>query len=113
MIGIFIMFLSFIVLMVASMWVIYEKAGKPGWTSIVPIYNYFIFLEIIGKPWWWFLLSGVPIVNIVFLIWGFNLLSKSFGKTEGFTVGLLFIPVIFVPILAFGEDVEYKGPAGN
>jgi hypothetical protein len=41
----------------------------------------------------------------------FNLLSISFGKTEGFTVGLVLLPFVFLPILAFGDD-QYRGPAG-
>jgi len=35
-------------------WRIFEKAGKPGWASLIPIYNTIILLEIVGKPWWWF-----------------------------------------------------------
>jgi hypothetical protein len=40
-----------------------------------------------------------------------NLLSKSFGKSEGFTVGLILLPIVFYPILGFG-DAKYQGPAG-
>ena len=99
------------VLIIISFWKIFEKAGKPGWASIIPIYNILVLLEIIGKPWWWLLLLLIPGVNIIFGIWMFNLLSISFGKTEGFTVGLVLLPFIFLPILGFGEDM-YKGPAG-
>jgi len=44
------------ILMIASMWVIYAKAGKPGWAVLIPIYNIIVFLEIIKKPWWWIFL---------------------------------------------------------
>ncbi|MET3880855.1 DUF5684 domain-containing protein [Chitinophaga sp. OAE865] len=95
-------------------WKIFEKAGQEGWKSIIPIYSIYIFLKIIGKPWWWLLIIFfVPIVNIVFAIWATNLLSKSFGKTEGFTIGLIFLGVIFYPILAFDRTIVYKGPAGD
>ncbi len=99
------------VLIIISFWKIFEKAGKPGWASIIPVYNIIILLEIIGKPWWWLLLLLIPGVNIIFGIWMFNLLSISFGKNEGFTVGLVLLPFIFLPILGFGQD-SYKGPAG-
>lgn len=92
-------------------WRIYEKAGKPGWAAIIPIYNTLILLEIVGKPWWWILLMLIPGVNIVIAIWVLNLLSLSFGKGTGFTLGLLFLSLIFYPILAF-SNAEYKGPAG-
>jgi len=93
-------------------WRIYEKAGKPGWASLIPIYKTLVMLEIVGKPWWWILLFLIPGVNIVFAIWMYNLLSLSFGKGVGFTLGLIFLGFIFFPILAFGL-AEYKGPAGR
>ncbi|HET6990294.1 MAG TPA: DUF5684 domain-containing protein [Bacteroidia bacterium] len=97
--------------MIICLWKIFVKAGQPGWACIVPIYNTLIELRIVGKPWWWLLLLLIPFVNLVFAIWMTNLLSKSFGKSEGFTVGLLLLPVIFYPILAFGS-AKYIGPAG-
>ncbi|HEY9114973.1 MAG TPA: DUF5684 domain-containing protein [Bacteroidales bacterium] len=100
------------IICIAAIWRIFEKAGKPGWASLIPIYNILMLLEIIGKPWWWLLLMAfVPVANIIFAIWTINLLSKSFGKSEGFTVGLIFLGFIFYPILGFG-NAEYKGPAG-
>ncbi|MFC2137946.1 DUF5684 domain-containing protein [Bacteroidota bacterium] len=100
------------VLMIVSLWMIFQKAKKPGWASIIPIYNIIVLLQIVGKPWWWLILFLIPGVNIVFLIWTFNLLSKSFGKDVGFTIGLIILSVVFYPILAFGS-AEYKGPAGK
>ncbi|WP_430811683.1 MULTISPECIES: DUF5684 domain-containing protein [unclassified Carboxylicivirga] len=105
------LYLAVIVLVIASGWKTYEKAGKPGWAYIVPIYNIIVLLDIIGKPGWWLLLFFIPGINLIFAIWMINLLSKSFGKGAGFTLGLLFLPFIFYPLLGFG-DAEYKGPAG-
>ncbi len=106
---IIVIYLAIIVLMIASMWTIFSKAGKPGWASIVPIYNLIVLLEIVGKPWWWLLLMLIPIVNIVILIIVWYNLSLSFGKSGGFTVGLILLGIIFLPILAFG-DAKYVGP---
>lgn len=92
-------------------WKIYSKAGQPGWACIIPIYNIYILTKIIGKPGIWVLLFFIPFVNIIFGIWATNLLSKSFGKDEGFTVGLILLSFIFYPILAFGS-AKYVGPAG-
>jgi hypothetical protein len=98
------------VIMVVSRWRIFTKAGKPGWAAIIPIYNVIVLLEIVGKPVWWIFLFLIPCVNIVFAIWTVNLLSKSFGQSEGFTVGLILLSFIFYPILAFG-NYQYLGPA--
>ena len=104
--------LAFTIFMIAANWLIYEKAGKPGWACIIPVYSTLILLEIVGKPWWWLLLMFIPVANIVFAIWMTNLLSKSFGYNEGFTVGLILLPFIFYPIMGFGS-AKYKGPAGT
>lgn len=95
-------------LLIIAQWRVYEKAGQPGWAAIIPIYNTIVLLQIVGKPWWWILLLLIPGVNIVFAIWMINLLSKSFGKGEGFTVGMIFLPFIFYPVLGFG-DAKYLG----
>lgn len=101
-----------IIFLIICYWKIFTKAGKPGWAAIIPIYNVIVLLEIIGKPWWWLLLLLIPFVNIIFMIWMINLLSKSFGKGVGFTIGLIILSIIFVPILAFGA-AKYAGPAGK
>ena len=97
-----------ILLIVVAQWRIFEKAGEPGWACIIPIYGTIVLLRIVGKPWWWLLLMLVPFVNIIFAIWAVNLLSKSFGKSEGFTVGMIFFPFVFYPVLGFGRS-EYMG----
>jgi len=99
--------LAIVVLMVVSMWKIYTKAGMEGWECIIPIYSTYILTKIVNKPGYWTILMLIPYVNIVFSIWTANRLSKSFGKSEGFTIGLIFLPFIFYPILGLG-DAEYK-----
>ena len=103
--------LAVFIIYVAALWRIFTKAGQPGWAAIIPIYNYYVILKIVGRPWWWLLLYLVPIVNLVILIIVLNDLSKSFGHGVGFTLGLIFLSFIFYPILGFG-DSRYLGPAG-
>lgn len=100
------------VLVIASMWKVFEKARQPGWAAIIPFYNFYIMLKIAGKPGWWLVLMLIPIVNYVFVIWTYNMISKSFGKDEGFTVGLVLLGFIFWPILGFGS-ARYLGPFGD
>ncbi len=108
--GAVILYLAIIVIMIVGMWKVFEKAGKPGWAAIIPIYNLIILLEIVGKPMIWILWLIIPCVNFVFAIWLYNLVAKSFGKSEGFTVGLVIFPYIFWPILGFGS-ATYLGPS--
>jgi Family of unknown function (DUF5684) len=110
--GIFAMFvwLAIIVVVIASFWVVFTKAGQPGWASIVPIYNLIILLQIAGKPLWWILLLLLPLVNIVIGILVAIEVAKNFGKSAGFGIGLLLLPFIFYPILAWG-DARYQSQA--
>ena len=85
-------------------WKIYEKSNQPGWSIFIPIYSTIIFLRIINKPWYWFILFYIPLINLIFLVWSTALLSKKFGKDLGFTIGLLLLPFIFLPILGYGSS---------
>lgn len=97
---------------IAAMWKVFTKAGQPGWAAIVPIYNLIVLLQIAGKPVWWVLLMLIPLVNIVVGIMMWHGVSTSFGKGVGFTLGLLFLGFIFIPILAWG-DSQYLGPTAG
>jgi hypothetical protein len=103
-------YLGIIIVTIAGMWKVFEKAGKPGWAAIIPIYNYIVMAEISGKPTWWGVMVLVPFANIVFAIWLINVTIKSFGKDEGYTIGALFLPFIFWPILGFSKNIAYQGP---
>jgi hypothetical protein len=95
---------------IAAMWKVFEKAGRPGWAAIVPIYNLVVLCQVAGKSGWWVLLFMIPLVNIIVAIMVAFGLAKSFGKGGLFAVGLLLLGLIFYPILGFG-DAEYQGAA--
>lgn len=91
----------------AGMWKVFEKAGKPGWAAIIPIYNIIVLLEIIKKPIWWLLLCFIIIGMILIAME----LAECFGKSKGWGIGLLFfLPFIGYPLLGFG-DAAYKAPS--
>ena len=96
------------VLVIAGMWKVFTKAGKPGWAAIIPIYNTIVLLQIAGKPIWWIVLLFIPIVNIIIAVLVMIGVAKSFGKGTGFALGLLFLSPIFIPILGF-SDAQYVG----
>ena len=106
-----VIYLVLLIFGIVTMWKLYLKASKPGWASIVPIYSYVIYMEIIGRPVWWILLLFIPIVNLVISIIILYDFLKSYGKDGlGFFFGTLFLPFIFLPILAFG-NAKYIGPS--
>lgn len=104
----FLIYFAIIIVMIASMWKIFTKAGKPGWAAIIPIYNIIVLLEIVGRPMWWILIYLVcaPIAAIIISLD----LAKSFGKEIGFGIGLIILPIVFMPMLGFGS-ATYVGPS--
>ncbi|WP_413249666.1 DUF5684 domain-containing protein [Sinomonas flava] len=112
---------------------IFTKAGRPAWEAYVPFYNQYVLItHIVGRPTWWFwvilggtLLSAIPFLGFliaigVFVLWIFvmNDLSKSFGKDNAWTVGLVLLPIVFLPLLGygqyqyFGKGALMRAPAG-
>jgi hypothetical protein len=108
---IFLYVLIFYAIAVIPYWVIFTKAGREGWPALIPIYSTYILLKVVGRPGWWLVLFFIPFVNFIILIIVMNDLSKSFGHGVGFTLGLIFLSLIFFYILAFGSST-YRGPAG-
>ena len=99
-------------LLIVAMWKVFTKAGQPGWASIIPIYNLYIWCKIVGRQWWWILLMLIPFVNFIVCIILCIDLAKSFGKGVGFGIGLALLGIIFFPILGFGS-AQYQGPAAG
>jgi hypothetical protein len=102
-------YIALIVVIIASLWKVFEKAGQPGWAAIVPFYNiYVLTCEIAKKEILWFILMFIPLVNIVASVLVSIEVARKFGKSEAFGIGLAFLGFIFYPMLAFG-DAQYQG----
>jgi hypothetical protein len=101
---------ALVVLIVASWWVMFNKAGQPGWAAIIPFFNFYILCKVAGRPGWWLILMFIPIVNLIITIILSIDVARSFGKGTGFGIGLWLLGIIFYPILAFGS-AQYQGPA--
>ena len=100
--------LALMVFSIVCMWKLYAKAGQPGWASIVPFYNLYIYFKMTMRSGWMFLLLLIPLVNVVISLMVVFRLAKVFGKGVGYGFGILFLPIIFLPMLAFGS-ARYVG----
>lgn len=100
--------LAIAVISLISMWKIFAKAGEAGWKALIPIYNMYILFQITWGKGIYFLLMLIPLANFVILIITYVKLANAFGKSGAFAVGIVFLPAIFMPILAFGS-AEYQG----
>jgi Family of unknown function (DUF5684) len=106
-------YVAIIVVVIAGYWCVFTKAGEAGWKSIIPIWNVIVLLRIIGRPLWWIILLFIPIVNIIIALIVSLDLAKSFGKGNGFGVGIWLLSFIFVPILGFGSATYQGGASGG
>ena len=111
-IGMFMLILgmALLIFLFVAMWKFFVKAGKPGWAALIPIYNFYIMCEIAEKEWWYILLLCVPILNIYAMFVIYDGIAKKFGKTTEFTIGMMFLPYIFFPILAFEKNNNVETP---
>lgn len=87
----------------AGTWKLFEKAGRPGWAAIVPVYNLVVLLRITSQSMWWILLVLIPGVNVVALFIIHLNVAWRFGKDLGYAFGLTLLPFVFYPILGFGH----------
>lgn len=102
------LYLALIIVVIVGWWKVFEKAGHPGWAAIIPIYNAYILCKIAGRPGWWVILMFIPVVNLVIAIMALIGLAQNFGRGAGTAIGLLLLPIVFYPILAFGS-ARYQG----
>jgi signal peptidase I len=95
-----------VIIYFASMWKIFEKAGrKDKWEAFVPVYNIIIWLKIIGKPWWWIFFFLVPMVRYIILIAMNVETARLFGKYEPKdTILSIICPWYYIPFLAYKDE---------
>ncbi|MFA6716368.1 MAG: DUF5684 domain-containing protein [Victivallales bacterium] len=102
-------FMAFITaFIIVGTWKMFEKAGKPGWTSIIPIYNVIVLMEIAKKPIWWIVFFFFPPTAVVMVIILGIAMAKVFGRGIIFAMGAVLLPFIFYPILGFDKS-KYHG----
>lgn len=106
---VWVFYIALIVFELIVMWKIYEKAGQPGWASIVPIYNIIVLLKILKMDWWHVLIMlFVPFAAGIYGIIMSYKLALAFGKDKGFAILSIFFSAITYPIIAFGS-AKYEG----
>lgn len=101
-----IVFLS--ILIILSLWKIFEKAGQGGWKCLIPFYNVYTKYKIIWGNGWIALLLIIPVVSTILYFITAGKMARVFGKGFGFTLGLIFFPYIFQFVLGFGR-AQYQG----
>lgn len=83
---------------------VFRKAGIPAWKAWVPVYNYWVFLELGGQQGWIAILALVPVANIVATVFmciaAYNI-GFAFGKQGAWVVMYVFLPWLWIAIIGF------------
>lgn len=93
--------------LIVSIWIVLSKADQPGWSIFVPIYNLYCLLQAAGMSGWWIIALCIPGVNLIPLVLIPLGIAGHFRKGLLFGFGLLLLPFIFYPVLAF-SDAEWS-----
>ena len=101
------------VLTIVALWVLFEKAGKEGWKSIIPIYNAWVEFDIVYGAGWKMFLLLVPILNIALSIMFRYRLAKVYGRSTAFAICNIFFSPITDLIMAFDGKSNYEGPCSS
>ena len=99
-------FLYFLIIItnLIGLWKVFEKAGYPGWAAFIPLYNVYILVRIVDLPVLFILFYFIPVLNVLAHAYTCFKLSQCFEKGLPYTVGLFFLPFIFIPVLGFGKS---------
>jgi signal peptidase I len=90
---------------------IFEDAAVEGYKALIPFYNYYIWLKIIGKPWWWLILMFVPFINFFMVMLMLVQTALSYGKHGlGEQALAVLLPVAYIPYLGISEKEHYVKP---
>lgn len=107
------------ILSIVGLWMMFKKAGQPGWPSLIPFYNTYKLCEIVMGNGWYFLrlfVVVIPVIGWIAAIYFYFQISKAtalaFGKPLGWAWGYLFLTSIFFCITGF-DSSDYYGPFGT
>ena len=108
--------LAVMVLTIIASWIMYAKAGEPGWAAIVPFYSSYVRFKIAGKKklFWGYLVATIGIiVGCIILMYeiiasGLSVMTSSYmgsyydstygyaGSRIGAHMGMLIFAVILI-----------------
>jgi len=105
------LFILFTITAFVGYYRLFEKAGEAGWKALIPFYNVYVHLKIVGRPGWWVVYMFIPIVNIFVLVGIFIEFLRAFGseKLVQQALGTVFF-FAYLPYLGFNPAISYLGP---
>lgn len=109
----------FLLIYAIALWRLFERAGEKGWKALIPIYNFVVWLKILGRPKWWVLLLFVPGIDILIGLGIVVDTAKCYGKNKFYQQALaILVPFFYFLYISFKSETKYLGhvtdlPKGN
>lgn len=95
------MVFAFIILPMTGIWKVFSKVDIPAYLAFIPFVNLLYLCKVTNRKWYTGFLFLVPIVNLFFSFVVFLDIAKRYGRGVGFTIGMIFLPMLFFPLLGF------------
>ncbi|MCX7769350.1 MAG: S26 family signal peptidase [Flavobacteriales bacterium] len=94
-----------------GLWKLFQKAGRKGWESVIPLYDLYVIQKLTGKPPYWILACIFPGINLVVLYIIVKNLYGVFGKNSWLdkTLGVILF-FVFTPLWGFDPRVRFIPP---
>jgi len=93
-----------------GMWLLFAKAGRPGWEAIVPFYREYRMAKLTARPVWWVALLIVPILNVFVFFGLYYDFLKCFGRRRFWeTAVATLLPFVYLPLWGRDAQVKYLG----
>ncbi len=91
---------------------VFRDAGKPAWQALVPVWNYWVWIEVIGKKWWWFALMLVPYINVFMIMLMIVETVKCYRKYSlGQQALAVIFPYAYLPWIGITPSEKYTEPS--
>jgi signal peptidase I len=99
------------ILTLSGLWLLFQKAGVKGWVVLIPFYNFWIWLKIIRKPWWWYIFIIIPFINVFTILLMIVELVKCFKKYALWEqAAATVLPFIVLPLWGMKKNEVYTDP---
>ncbi|MDR1758006.1 MAG: S26 family signal peptidase [Bacteroidales bacterium] len=87
---------------------IFRKAGFAPWKALIPVYNLWVWIKVLSRPWRWMLYCLIPFINVFMFFMMVWKTIRLFGKT---TYAWLFPSTLFffisLPYFGFSRKEHY------
>ena len=91
-----------------GLWSIFKKADKNPWLSLIPIYNQWVWLKVLSRPWWWMIFICIPFISVFMFFMMIWKTIRLYGKTSYLYLipGTIFF-MFYLPYLGFSKKEKY------